>query len=130
MEKNLKGCVNMALSPMMESMAHECVLLEPRSHESDEGGYVTTWTDGVKFKTYPALDTSMEARIAEKQGETRMYSVNAPQDVPIRMGDFYRDETNGDIFHVTSNPDEKYTPKISTLGLKFFTAEKKAPPAS
>ncbi|MBP5718701.1 MAG: hypothetical protein J6X53_06960 [Abditibacteriota bacterium] len=114
----------------MESVSHECVLMERRSRESPEGGYITTWADGAKFKAYPSLDTSMQARVAEMQGEKRIYSVNVPQDVPIHMGDFYRDETNGDYFHVTSNPEEKKTPPMSQLNLKFFTAEKKPLPAS
>ena len=118
----------MALSPMMESMAHECVLLIKSDTPDGEGGAVAAWTDGAAFKTYPAPDRSMKARIAEKDGLTSVYTILVPQDAPVSFGDYYRDNTSDEIFHITSDPGEKYTPAISALNLKMFTAEKAALP--
>lgn len=116
------------LSPMMESLAHECVLLVKTPVSDGEGGWTNGWADGPTFKTYPAIDSSIQARRAEKEGVTSLYSVMVPQNVPISLGDFYRDTVTDETFHVTSNPDEKKTPETSTLGVKGFTAEKKALP--
>lgn len=117
------------LTPMMESLAHECVLLVKTPVSDGEGGWINGWTEGPTFKTYPALDSSMQARIAEKQGVTSVYTILVPQNVPIEVGNYFRDKTAGDlIFHVTSVPDEKRTPEMSTLDVKAFTAEIKALP--
>lgn len=116
------------LSPMMESLAHECVLLEKRRTQSPEGGWITAWTDGPEFKTYPALDSSMQARIAEKDGVTSVYTILVQQDVPVDVGDYFRDNTVDAIFRVTSRPEEKVTPVTSQLDLKAFTAERTALP--
>lgn len=113
---------------MMESLSHNCVLLEKRRVQSPEGGWTTTWKDGAAFKTYPALDSSMQARVAEKQGVTSVYNVLVPQELPVEVGDYYRDETLGATFHVTSRPEEKQTPQTSQLNLKGFTAERSALP--
>ena len=70
----------------------------------------------------------MEARIAEKQGVTSIYSVLVEQSVPIEYGNYYKDAVNGSTYRVTSNPEEKHAPVSSTLKVKFFTAERKELP--
>lgn len=118
----------MTISPMMESLAHECTLLVKTPVSDGEGGWTNGWADGPAFKTYPALDSSIQARRAEKEGVSSLYTVLVPQNVPISLGDYYRDDKTGETFHVTSNPEEKETPATSTLGVKSFTAEKKGLP--
>lgn len=108
---------------LLDDFARKCVLLE-KSHVSDgEGGYSTTWRDGVEFVNHQALDTSMQARIAEKQGLTSVYSALVDKSVPIEYGDVFRDTETGDTYRVTSDPKDKQAPKSASMQLKFFTAE-------
>ena len=86
---------------LLDDFSRTCVLMEKKRVSDGEGGYYVEWADGVEFKNYQALDASMEARRAEKEGVTSVY-------------------------RVTSNPEDKQAPKSSTLPLKFFTAERKA----
>lgn len=60
---------------LLDDFARPCVLLEKSRTPDGAGGYVTIWTDGVEFANYQMLDTSMEARRAEKEGVTSVYSV-------------------------------------------------------
>lgn len=92
------------------------------------GGYITTWTEGAEFLNYQALDTSMEARRAEKEGVTSLYSALVNRDVPIEYNDFFRDRDTGETYRVTSEPKDKQAPKSASFALKYFTAERKAPP--
>lgn len=119
---------NMTSSPLLNSMAKKCVLMEKLRNSSDEGGYKTTWTEGAKFNNYQALDTSMEARVAEKEGVTSVYSALVDTALPIEYGDYFKDVETGKTYRVTSEPDEKKAPKIASMQLKYFTAEKKALP--
>lgn len=112
----------MALSPMMESLAHECVMQDKSTVSDGEGGVITTYKDGAEFKCYPALDTSALARIAEAQGSKSSYNINVLKSVQIGVGDIFRDKTDGAYFRVTSPPKE--TPATSHLDLKGFSAEK------
>lgn len=117
------------MSPFMESISHSCVLLDKQRVPSPEGGSVVTWVDSVPFKCYPALDASMQSRIAQMDGVTSVYNILIPQDVPAEVGDYFRDEKlNGSIFRITSRPEEKMTPTMSTMSVKFFTAERTALP--
>lgn len=46
----------------------------------------------------------------------------------MKFNDYFRDRETGETYRVTSNPEEKKAPKVSTLPLKFFTAERRALP--
>lgn len=113
---------------LLDDFARPCVLLEKSSKPDGAGGYETTWRDGVPFSNYQALDTSMEARRAEKEGVTSVYSALVDSSIPIDYNDFFRDESTGDTFRVTSVPRDKQAPRNASFSLKFFTAERRALP--
>ena len=109
---------------LLNDFARPCVLMEKTRVEDGEGGYTIDWKDGVTFQNYQALDTSLEARRAEKQGVTSVYSALVDKDVPIEYGDYFKEKESGTVYRVTSNPDEKQAPKSASFTLKFFTAER------
>lgn len=113
---------------LLDDFARPCVLLEKTRTPDGEGGYIVEWTDGAEFTNYQALDTSMEARRAEKEGVTSLYSALVNKNVPIEYGDYFRDTSTGETYRVTSNPEEKQAPKSASFALKYFTAERKVPP--
>ena len=94
-----------------------------RTPDGEGGGYIE-WTDGAEFTAYQSLDTSMEARAAEKQGVTSVYSALVDKAVPIEYGDYFKEKEGGTVYRVTSNPDEEQAPNSSSFTLKFFTAER------
>ena len=113
---------------LLNDFARTCILLEKNRTPDGAGGYETTWINGAEFLNYQALDTSMEARRAEKEGVTSVYSALVNKAVPIEYGDYFRDKTTGDTYRVTSNPEERSAPKSARpmiQGLKFFTVERK-----
>lgn len=115
---------------LLEDFARKCVLMEKTRQPDGEGGWLpTVWAEGAEFVNYQALDTSMEARIAEKQGVTSVYSVLVDTAVPIEYGDYFKDLGTGLTYRVTSGPAEKQTPKSASFSLKYFTAERKELPA-
>ena len=114
---------------LLDDFARPCVLLDKSRVPDGESGYITTWAEGAEFYNYQALDTSMEARRAEKEGVTSVYSVLVQQSVPIEYNDFFRDKTTGETYRVTAEPRAKKTPRSASFALKYFTAEKKALPA-
>ena len=113
---------------LLADFARDCVLLEKQRTPGPEGGWSTTWTDGAHFNNYQALNTSMEARRAEKEGVTSLYSALVDAAVPIEYNDYFRDVETGTTYRVTSNPDEKTAPKSASFKLKYFTAERRALP--
>ena len=127
-------CFQQPLERMEEAMsllndfARACVLMEKTRVPDGEGGYTIDWAEGATFQNYQALDTSMEARRAEKDGVTSVYSALVDKALPIEYGDYFKDTETGLTYRVTSNPSEKESPKSATFSLKYFTAERKELP--
>ena len=113
---------------LLNDFARPCVLMEKTHVPDGEGGYTFDWKDGATFQNYQALDTSMEARRAEKEGVTSVYSALVDKALPIEYGDYFKDTETGLTYRVTSNPSEKESPKSATFSLKYFTAERKELP--
>lgn len=111
---------------LLEDFGRTCVLMEKKRTPDGAGGYYVEWAEGAEFLNYQALDTSMEARRAEKEGVTSVYSALVKQNVPIEYGDYFKDTGTGETYRVTSNPAEKQTPRTASFQLKYFTAERKA----
>ena len=109
---------------LLDDFARTCVLMEKKRVPDGAGGWLTEWTEGAEFTNYQSLDTSLEARVAEKEGVTSLYSALVDKDFPVEYNDVFRDTATGQTYRVTSNPEERIAPKSSTLPLKYFTAEK------
>lgn len=113
---------------LLDDFGKACVLMEKSRQPDGESGYITTWSEGLEFTNYQALDTSIQARIAEKQGVTSVYSALVRSELPIEYNDYFKDKTTGLTYRVTSNPEDKVAPKSASFDLKYFTAERKELP--
>lgn len=113
---------------LLDDFARTCVLMEKKRVPDGAGGYMVQWEEGAEFINYQALDTSMEARIAEKEGVTSLYSALVRADFQIEYNDYFRDKITGNTYRVTSNPKEKVAPKSASFALKYFTAERRELP--
>lgn len=114
---------------LLDSFGKACTLLVKTQTPDGEGGFKTAWTDGEAFTLYPALDSSLEARRAEQEGVTSVYTALVAKTVGIAYGDYYR--CDGTTYRVTSNPAEKEAPACAgsvIRALKYFTAERKELP--
>ena len=109
---------------LLDDFSRTCILMEKMRKPDGEGGYTTDWMEGMEFLNYQAMDTSMEARRAEKEGVTSIYSALVDKALPIEYNDVFKDKSTGQTYRVTSNPKDKEAPKSSTLNLKYFTAER------
>ena len=113
---------------LLDDFAIPCVIMEKTRIPDGEGGYILQWSEGAVFINHQALDTSMEARRAEKEGVTSLYSALVKKTMPIEYNDYFKDKTTGFIYRVTSNPEEKKSPGSASFDLKYFTAERKELP--
>lgn len=110
------------MSLLTEQMV-SCVMLNKQTVADGYGGYITTWADGAQFKAAIVFDTSIEARAAEKQGVSSLYTVTTTKALTLEYHDVFRRVRDSKIFRVTSDGDDKYTPKSATLNMRQVTAE-------
>lgn len=108
---------------LVDRLSTACVMLDKHREPDGEGGFKTTWTEGAKFYAAATLDTSIEARTAEKQGVTNIYTVTTGRNVKLEYHDVFKRLYDEKIFRVTSDGDDKYTPEGAGLDMRQVTAE-------
>lgn len=108
---------------LFENAMTDVVMLEKRRESDGEGGFITSWAEGAAFKAAITFDTSMEARTAEKQGVTNLYTVTTHKAALLEYHDVFKRLSDGKIFRVTSDGDDKATPPSAGLNMRQVTAE-------
>lgn len=99
------------------------VLMEKTRQPDGEGGFITEWVDGVSFDAAITFDTSMESRIAERQGVTSRYTVTTNKNAKLEFHDVIRRLNDGKVFRITSDGDDVQTPDRATFQFLQVTAE-------
>ena len=112
------------------SMTGGCVLLDRRTASDGYGGYTTTYVEGAEFDAAITLDISVQARIAEKQGVTGLYTVTTSKALNLQYHDIFKRKSDNKIFRVTSDGDDKHTPASSTLDMRQVSAEEYTLPSN
>ena len=108
---------------LLDDFGKTCVFKEKTRTPDGEGGYYIEWTDGSEFTAYQSLDTSMEARTAEKQGVTSRYTITAPLNAKLEYNDVIRRLRDGKVFRIKSDGDDVQTPKSATFQFLQVEAE-------
>ena len=109
---------------MFDEWKEPCVLMERKRVPDGEGGWISSaWTDGAEFNAAVVADTSMQARIAEKQGVTSVYTVTTDKNAKLEYHDVFRRKSDGKIFRVTTDGDDVQTPARASFQFSQVTAE-------
>lgn len=109
---------------LLDEAMEECVLLEKTSVPDGYGGREPAYKESAfTFKSAIVFDTSIEARIGEKQGVTSLYTVTTRKDIVLEYHEVFKRLRDGKIFRVTSDGDDKYTPASANLNMRQVTAE-------
>ena len=104
-----------------------CVFLDKTKKPDGEGGTINHWTEGAKFDAAITFDTSIEARVGEKQGVNSLYTVTTAKGNVLEYHDVFKRLSDGKIFRVTSDGDDKQTPASATFRVLQVTAEEWIP---
>lgn len=107
------------LSEVMEN----CIMLDRRTIDDGYGGYTSSWVEGAAFQAAIVLDTSMEARTAEKAGVTALYTITTKKAMNLQYHDVFKRLRDNKIFRVKSDSDDKLTPRSANLDMRQVEAE-------
>lgn len=110
------------MSLLSEAM-EQCVMMDRKTEPDGYGGYISKYTEGATFQAAIVFDTSLEARVADKQGVSSLYTITTPRAMVLQYHDVFKRVGDGKVFRVTSDGDDKYTPKSATLDMRQVTAE-------
>ena len=100
-----------------------CVMVDRTTQPDGEGGIITTWVEGAAFNAAIIFDNSIEAKAAAVQGVTSLYTVTVPKRVKLEYHDVFKRLSDGKIFRVTSDGDDKITPERASFQFAQVSAE-------
>lgn len=108
---------------LLEKAYEDFTVINKSVVDDGYGGVVTTWTDGAKIRGAIVLDSSAEIKIAQAAGYRSVYTLTVHKDVELDMHTVIRRESNGVIFRLTNNSDDKKTPDSASLNMRQYSAE-------
>lgn len=106
---------------LIDAFKEDCVLYEKTRVSDGEGGWVPTWTETLHFQAAIVLDSSINARLAEAEGVTGVYTVTTDRNVEMDFHDAFKRLSDGQVFRVTKVNDS--TPKVATFQFNQYQAE-------
>ena len=108
---------------LMEQFKTACVRLVPVTENDGAGGRRTVWTAGETFYASIVEKSHTEPENGERKHAKAFYDVFVARSENIRYHDVFRRVSDGKIFRVTSNPDDKKTPLSAHISYAIVTAE-------
>lgn len=116
------------MSLLSEAMEN-CILMDKRTMPDGYGGYVTEYVDGAPFDAAIVLNNSLEAKRAQQEGVTALYTITTIKALNLQYHDVFKRLRDGKVFRVKSDGDDKYTPNSATLNMRQVSAEEWVIPA-
>lgn len=110
------------MSLLTEAM-EACVMLDRRTASDGYGGFTSAYTEGASIKAAITFDSSTQARMAAVQGVTALYTITTERSVNLQFHDVLRRVSDGKVFRVTSDGDDKKTPPSASLNMRQVSAE-------
>lgn len=114
---------------LLDAAFTDCVMMDKVTQSDGYGGEIKTYVDGAAFQAAIVFDSSMQARTAQAQGVTSLYTVTTRKNKVLEYHDVFRRLADGKIFRVTSDGDDKATPDSAGLNMRQVTAAEFSPPA-
>lgn len=110
------------MSLLAEAM-ETCLMYDKRMTEDGYGGYKPGYFQGVSFQAAIVVDNSIEAQSALSQNAIGIYTVTTTKAINLQYHDVFKRVSDGKIFRVTSDGDDKKTPASAGLNMRQVTAE-------
>ena len=101
----------------------DCVMLDRVTVPDGYGGFTAVWHEGAPFQAAITFDSSMEARTAEQQGVTSLYTATTSRVIILQYHDYFKRIRDGKMFRATSDGDDRFTPGITPLDMRQVAIE-------
>lgn len=115
---------------LLDDYMENCVMIDKTTVSDGRGGFDYAFVEGAEFQAAITLDNSIQAKIAEQQGVTGIYSVTTQKSINLQYHDIFRRSSDGKVFRVTSDGDDNKTPASATLNMRQVSAEEYTLPST
>ena len=108
---------------LIDAFSEAFVMLVQTDTDDNYGGFGSTFTEGDEFQAASVLDSSVQAKTAAVQGVTALYTITTSRSVNLKFHDVIKRKSDGKIFRITSDGDDKKTPATTLLDMRQVSAE-------
>lgn len=108
---------------LLSNAMEDCVILDKLTESDGYGGFIEVYVEGAPFQAAIVFDTSIEARRADKEGVTSLYTITTSRNINLAYRTVFKRLSDDKIFRVTSDGDDKVTPRTAGLNMRQVTAE-------
>ena len=108
---------------LIDAFSEAFVMLVQTDTDDNYGGFESTFTEGDEFQAASVLDSSVQAKTAAVQGVTALYTITTSRSVNLKFHDVIKRKSDGKIFRITSDGDDKKTPATTLLDMRQVSAE-------
>lgn len=109
---------------LIDEMKVDVVMMDKTTSPDRMGGIIRNWSEGAPFRAAIVKDSTLAARVAEKEGVTELYTITVDKDIQLEYHDVFKRLSDGAIFRVTSNISDSQTPSRASFQIGQVTAEK------
>lgn len=108
---------------LLDSAMEAFCFIDKSRKPDGEGGFTVEWSEGAEFQANARFDNSMQARRAEKEGVTSLYTITTKKDISLEYHDVVKRIDDGKIFRITSDGSDNKTPEVAALNMRQVSAE-------
>lgn len=109
---------------LLDNAMEDFYFMDKTKVDDGYGGYINQWVQNEKpFRAALVFDISMQARTAQAQGVKSTYTLTTSKAIVLDYHDVIKRVSDGKIFRITSDGDDKFTPQVATLDMRQVTAE-------
>lgn len=109
---------------LIDEMKTTCKMMDKVTIPDGQGGFITRWVEGASFQAAIIKDSTLNARIAEKEGVTEVYTITVGSSVSLDFHDVFKRTSDNTVFRVMSNKTDSTTPSVASFTFGQVTAEK------
>lgn len=108
---------------LLDEAMEDFTILNKAVVDDGYGGVITTWSPGATIQAAIVHNTSVQQQIAQEMGSTSAYTLTVRKDIELDYHTVLKRKSDDRIFRLTSNSDDKKTPKSAGLNMRQYTAE-------
>lgn len=108
---------------LLENAYEDFTILNKAVVDDGYGGVITEWSDGATIKGAMVFDNSAQMKTAQAAGYKAAYTLTVKKHIELDFHTVIRRESDGVIFRLVSNSDDKKTPDSAGLNMRQYSAE-------
>lgn len=108
---------------LLNDAMEECIIIDVITISDGYGGFDEEYVDGAEILAAFTLNSSIQAKIAEKEGVTDLYTITTRKNCNLAFHQIIKRLSDNAIYRVTSDGNDNKTPKTANLDMRQVSAE-------